>query len=1170
MTFGNPVVFYCPSCNRPMKAVTYRSYTVRRGESYSDGRQTGRPHFSPDLAMCPGCKAVFFRHNIWAQKEMDMAEASNIDRVLDPKRTDFVKALEKGLAQNWQEEMQIREYLWRDLNDSLRHGNVYLTEDELEIWEKNSAALIPLVEKTISQTDEKAGNGKRYNLLLISAELRRNLGSFDKCMEIINSLNQDWDWLKEQFEWECKLKNIYTFKLLSKSEMNLEIDNENNCWDYYNRGRIYLMRGKYENALLDLNAAIGLNGSDARMYKLRCVIHETLGSAEASRRDQFKIDIISRNEKPDFWSREVGVDIKTDFSTGVPVIKIRERDGEPAEPEILFRSDGSNFINIIMRRSHCQFIELNTMNHMLIYYFKKFPEIIVSEFKTNELNISYPEGYRDFYKSDILRQYKVKTRPVFEKLEYLPSIIKEGYPLLTGLRARVHERKDLPVREVTGKEDWAALACILAREEDYEQLERYAAEGLPLNEYAPSWFMEFRPTPVFYIACFKVWNSMKEPKKMLRWLIDHGADINKENGNKCTPLRYQYFQDGGYDIMKALLEAGAEPNPEMSTGNKEKMNMDQPDKRCVSCKRPMQENDFFINSTREKFSKEIKTRYPGFSLDLAKCPNCNDAVNYPVFRGLIDRLYANKDKTINELVSGAEDQIILACVLAREEDYFQLERYAAEGLALNEITTSLFRHFEPTPLYYVTCNKIWASMKEPEKMLRWLIDHGADIDMAAGDESTPLGNHCLMDGNLEIVKALLEAGADPNLEIYQDGNYYMPLELASAFEGFETNPNISEEDKDYIKEKYSPQEIENSVKIAVLLREYGAGSAQRGGDDGVSDGVNDGAGNGGFDAGNGSNAEVEEKELRISDEWKEIPPWKFARERTYTSFIIPSGVESVGKCAFAHCRNLRKIDIGPNVSFIGKYAFRKDNRPGEMAMITEVINRSKIPQNIDIYHFHNNDLGKAALFVPPESVEDYKKAEGWKEFGSIMAINDNGAEDKQTALKKTDTAAFHRNEIPSSTHVWICNFGSEEELEEYADNSEYEWEYYGHMLGEDNFDEPPEEYGLNCGFCCEHEMMYEEAADIAADIAWNFLDEDMPPEKILAFLSPFPVDFSEALEICKKKYPDLKKVNSYIVVFGWSNKKQVFEKTESGFKCFYLGEFELPEPDVDGPRDGMV
>ncbi len=55
-----------------------------------------------------------------------------------------------------------------------------------------------------SDTDEK----------IMSAELLRNLGDFENCQKLIQSLeNNELDWLKEIFIRECSLGNRWVLKL---------------------------------------------------------------------------------------------------------------------------------------------------------------------------------------------------------------------------------------------------------------------------------------------------------------------------------------------------------------------------------------------------------------------------------------------------------------------------------------------------------------------------------------------------------------------------------------------------------------------------------------------------------------------------------------------------------------------------------------------------------------------------------------------------------------------------------------------------------------------------------------------------------------------------------------------------------------------------------------------
>ena len=515
---------------------------------------------------------------------------------------------------------------------------------------------------------------------------------------------------------------------------------------------------------------------------------------------------------------------------------------------------------------------------------------------------------------------------------------------------------------------------------------------------------------------------------------------------------------------------------------------------------------------------------------------------YPFFTSLRARLYEHKNKSIKKLIP-KEERTILACILVREEDYEQLERYAQEKLPINDISPVCFRPFQPTPLFYASMNLIWGTMKDPQKMLRWLVNHGADINKPSGEKLTPLGNQCFANGSIAILKSLLDAGADPNALSYLNDIAVTPMELIAPIINYREDPDFSAEEKKQIEEYFTPEQIENLRKKADLLREYSTKEQK--------------------EKPRSIPSEITEKEFIIFDVWTEVADWQFARDRTHTSFLLGDNITAIGKCAFAHCEKLNRIDIGKNVKIIGKFAFRKDNRPGEMADISVVINRSVKPQIINKYHFYNNDLSKAVLRVPEQSLQEYRQAEGWKEFGSIVALDEINYPNPDIQLNKNKktTNIKKRKEVPLTVHVWLGNFKSKKDLDEYADNSEYEWEYYGHLLGEDNFDEPPEEYGLGCAFCSDNGFMYEEAADITDSLFWKFYKKNQSLHDILSTL---PIDAAEVLDVCKEKYPKLEKVNSYIILFGYYKKEKFFLKMTLSKNLFYLGEFEMPQEDTDG------
>ena len=154
---------------------------------------------------------------------------------------------------------------------------------------------------------------------------------------------------------------------------------------------------------------------------------------------------------------------------------------------------------------------------------------------------------------------------------------------------------------------------------------------------------------------------------------------------------------------------------------------------------------------------------------------------------LIEKIKKEAPEPIYKIVNYQlrEEFVELAAAFAFFEEYALLERYIKEGAGsvntrfnyniLNYNVRPEFAFWEPTPLYFITSKNAWSKMKEPVKMLKYLVKTGAYIDEKAGDGSTPLLNHICKGGSLEILKILLELGANVNL-FDLDGN--TPLSIA--------------------------------------------------------------------------------------------------------------------------------------------------------------------------------------------------------------------------------------------------------------------------------------------------------------------------------------------------------------------------------------------------------
>ena len=273
MDIGNPTIYKCPLCGKKMQMTNWTSYTVSSSKSYSDGyiKESGIccPGFTPDLAKCPHCKKLFFRHKVKDAQTVNFYTNKVKKDIEDPVINDLIKAVKNKEFKKWQDEKAIREDLWRGLNRGYEDSD--LGGSASKIRHDNCSALLKLTKKTLKEIQLEKNNKKyktedRDDCLLMIAELNRNLGNFEKCMEIINTLGGKWSWLKKQFAWECKAKNILTFELITKSEMNLEKAEEQYSDDYYKRAKKFLNISGHKNikkAVADYKRAeeLGMRGT---------------------------------------------------------------------------------------------------------------------------------------------------------------------------------------------------------------------------------------------------------------------------------------------------------------------------------------------------------------------------------------------------------------------------------------------------------------------------------------------------------------------------------------------------------------------------------------------------------------------------------------------------------------------------------------------------------------------------------------------------------------------------------------------------------------------------------------------------------------------------------------------------------------------------------------------
>ena len=180
-------------------------------ELYSDLRRIAPmlPEF-PNLTECKKCRDIF-----WLSKTKEIGEYSwgdepnklweNADYAEFLSIHNYFRAIKENAAENLHEELYIRKRIWWSFNARLRKGGkLFRFVNEKVRWKENIDRLLELLD--IEQVDQK----------IMVAELHRNLGEFERCMELINSIEDaELEWLKAGFNRECDRKNRNVFLLIT-------------------------------------------------------------------------------------------------------------------------------------------------------------------------------------------------------------------------------------------------------------------------------------------------------------------------------------------------------------------------------------------------------------------------------------------------------------------------------------------------------------------------------------------------------------------------------------------------------------------------------------------------------------------------------------------------------------------------------------------------------------------------------------------------------------------------------------------------------------------------------------------------------------------------------------------------------------------------------------------
>lgn len=107
-------------------------------------------------------------------------------------------------------------------------------------------------------------------------------------------------------------------------------------------------------------------------------------------------------------------------------------------------------------------------------------------------------------------------------------------------------------------------------------------------------------------------------------------------------------------------------------------------------------------------------------------------------------------------------------------------------------------------------------------------------------------------------------------------------------------------------------------------------------------------------------------------------------QRNWTSYVMPTTVETVEACACMVCRNLSSLTLSPKLKKINAGAFLYSNLN---TIIYDVTNPVLIDTSLYYYNIFNSAVYQnATLYINPAGIETAKSIRPWKDFKNIQPL----------------------------------------------------------------------------------------------------------------------------------------------------------------------------------------